>query len=60
MKAKVKCPYCGKENVIIISPESIREEQIVICDWEGGGCDRCFAAFTSVEIKTEGKRIEGC
>lgn len=60
MNAKVKCPYCGLENVIIINPENLIEEQVVVCDHEEGGCDRYFAAFIRVEVETEGKEIMGC
>lgn len=60
MRAKVKCPYCGLENNIIINPEIIAEKQIVLCDCEEGGCDRYFAAFAKINVQCEGKTIEGC
>lgn len=62
LKIKVKCPYCGFENNIIINPENITEKQITLCDCDKGGCDRYFAAFAKVKVKVqcEGKAIEGC
>lgn len=60
METKVKCPYCGYENNIEINPENRAQNQIVLCDYEGGGCDKYFVAFTEIAVQTEGKRIEGC
>ncbi len=60
MKIKVKCPYCGFGNDIIINPENVTEEQIILCDCDKGGCNRYFAAFTEVKVQREGKAIEGC
>lgn len=60
MKIKVKCPYCGFENNIIINPENVTEKQIILCDCDNGECDRYFAAFTEVKVQRESKAIEGC
>lgn len=60
MKSKVKCPYCGWENNLLINPEKVMEQQIILCDCNEGGCDKYFAAFTEIKVQNTGKKIEGC
>ena len=45
----VQCPHCGTANNV--QPQS--RPQIVLCDTEGGGCDRYFAVQVDTTVVHE-------
>lgn len=59
MKTKIKCPYCGKENSVLVEDGRYFQKQITTCDLEEGGCDKDFVVETHISINAECKKIEG-
>jgi len=60
-RAPVSCPYCGFINTVAMSvSERWPRPRVVLCDCDEGGCDSYFVAKISIEIETQGLKIEGC
>ena len=50
---RVKCPYCGFENVIKAkSVNNSYHPNVVTCDSEEGGCDRFFGVKITLSVIT--------
>ena len=55
--AKVKCPYCGFEQMARAHPQWFK--QVVTCDLEEGGCDRDYVVRVAIQaVVTETYRME--
>jgi len=47
-----QCPYCGNKNTVVTLTGSVHP-QLVVCDWENGGCEKAFAV--EIKVKVEAK-----
>jgi len=55
---KAQCPYCGHENLIMVTEDDARRPTIILCDNEGGpGCDRYFVVRIKVVATATGQAI---
>lgn len=61
MKRRVKCPYCGVEQLKQIEPHAWPKRDIVVCDPENAeaGCDKEFVIKWEVTVDVYAFGIEG-
>lgn len=56
---KVKCPYCGHENRVLVEIQNgIQKREVTTCDLDSGGCDKDFVIHPKVEVSADVYKIE--
>ena len=61
MSTKVKCPYCGFEQDVVVEVEKYAPRtghELVRCDVEEGGCDELFVVSWKVAVTATARAIE--
>lgn len=58
MIVTAKCPYCGCNNPLSVAAENHVGREVIICETEGGGCDRIFVALWSVGVQVSCKEVQ--
>lgn len=48
---KILCPNCGIEKKIVYSVDTYKIHDVVLCEFDDGGCEEYFILFNPYEVE---------